>query len=65
MPTILTLKVPLTTAVNFGISVGLLAKGGLIFHVNHLDDSHEISSLIWFLKAGTEFEDVVCCNFWW
>ena len=35
----------------------------LIFHMNPLlaEDSHVISSLIWFLKAETTFENVVCC----
>ena len=27
------------------------------------DDSHEISSFIWFLETGTKFENVVCCKF--
>ena len=33
--------------------------------MNHLpaEDSHEMSSLICILKAGTEFENTVCCKF--
>ena len=27
------------------------------------DHNHEISSFIWFLKAGTESENVVCCKY--
>ena len=28
------------------------------------DNLHEISSLIWFLKILTNFENVVCAKFW-
>ena len=37
----------------------------MIFHVNHLlaDDSHDISSLNWFLRKAAKFENAVCCKF--
>ena len=37
----------------------------MAFQVNCLpeDDLHEISCLVRFLKAGTKFKNIVCCNF--
>ena len=54
LPSVLTLKVPITTAVDDILKFFFLIfqrKQVVIFHVNHLaDDSHEISRLVFFEK---------------
>ena len=62
------MKVPITIAADdkfYDIFLDFGGKYNLIFHVNHLPagDSHEISSINWFLKAGVIFENVVCCKY--
>ena len=47
----------------YDIFINFQGKYALLFHINCLpaDDSHEISTLIWFLKILGRFS--VCCIF--